>query len=548
MSWKRDRLLNEDEQRAVLSAWDKMNNYRAEPTLAAFHRAGDNIQAGVIDPKTGKYLVASKNYVRCVMGPIGSGKSVACCIEIMRRAIRQPASPDGVRRSRIAVVRDTFMNLKDSTLQTWLSWFPEGLISKVTWSPPISIRVNFAVGDGTQVDLELFTLGLENENAMEALKSREYTGAWINECQAIRISVVNHLVNRVGRYPSGKDDPEKRSVPYIIMDTNPPNVGNWYHEFAEKVRPAGWTFFRQPPALLYEEHGDKTVFFPNVGQRKGVLPAENIGNLREGFQYYMKNVEAQSTEYTKVYMCCEYGDSSGGKPVYGAYKDSVHYQEEAFPFNPALPLILGFDYGLTPACVICQITPRGQVHVLEEVVGDDIGMRQFFEQQLRPRLLNTYFWGRGVSLYAVGDPAGDFRKDTDESTAAGVLRNYGVPVVACLTNANSARIDSVRVLLSRFSDGKHPDLMICGKCPVLRDGFLGNYRYAQMKGLNKARLREVPEKNEYSHIHDALQYACHMILNPELYDVSFAGGGIRRDDEVDGGLGAPARIGMGGFF
>ena len=41
--------------------------YRAEPTLAKFHR--------------------SKAFVRGVRGPIGSGKSVACCWEILRKVL-----------------------------------------------------------------------------------------------------------------------------------------------------------------------------------------------------------------------------------------------------------------------------------------------------------------------------------------------------------------------------------------------------------------------------------------------------------------------------
>jgi hypothetical protein len=532
----RDVIARQDEEnKALAKAWNSFMNYRAEPTLAKFHQAGNDIQKGLVDVKTGTKLRERKNYVRAVMGCVGSGKSVACCMEIMFRAIQQPPGPDGVRRSRIAIVRDTYKNLKDTTLQTWLAWFPEGGVSHVNWTPPISVQVGIEkpgikgrvipLADGTFVQLELKCLGLENgEKAMEDLKSLELTGAWVNECQAIRLPLINQLIQRVGRYPGGNDDPEKQSISYVIMDTNPPNIGNWYHELAEKKKPEGWTFFRQPPALLWEETETGEIKYePNVGQRAGIPPAENISHHSEGWDYYLKGVGSQSDEFTKVFMCGEYGDTSGGKPVYTQYKDAVHFVDAPFEFVRGAPLILGFDYGLTPACAICQLTDRGGVRVLEEVLGDNIGIKGFFEQQLRPRLVNDYGWGTGTVLYAVGDPAGDFRKDTDESTAAGVLRQFGVPVVPCVTNANSARIESVRTLLSRFSDGKRPDLQISNRCPVLREGFLGNYRYATIKGLNTARLREVPEKNEYSHIHDALQYACHLILNPALYDVTFRG-------------------------
>lgn len=510
----------EVDTKAVKAGWEKFASYKPEPTLLSFHRAGLGIHQGVVDNTTGKTLERAKNYVRCVMGPVGSGKSVGCCMEIMFRAMQQAPGADGVRRSRIAMVRDTFKNLKDTTVQTWLSWFPEGLISKVTWSPTIKIDVKFPMADGTRVDLHIDCLGLENgEKAIEDLKSLELTGAWVNECAAIRLPVISLLIKRVGRYPGPADDPEKKSTFYVIMDTNPPNRGSWYEQMAEHKKPDGWTFFRQPPALLYDELPTGELhFYPNVGQREGVPAAENIGNLPEGFSYYLKTLGSESDDFVKVFECCEYGDVSGGKSVYPGYKDDVHYREEGFEYRPGAPLVLGFDYGTTPACVICQLDGRGGLRVLEEVVGDNTYMTEFFDLQLKPRLIEGYGWGNGLKLYAVGDPSGDFRKDTDGSTAALVLRERGIPVVPCTTNGIAARIEAVRLLLSRFSDGKHPDLMISGKCPVLREGFLGNYRFAAIKGLNNLRVREIPEKNEYSHVHDALQYACHLVVHPDLYD------------------------------
>ena len=47
------------------------------------------------------------SFFRGVRGPVGSGKSVSCCIEIFRRAAKQEPSPDGKRKSRWAVIRNT---------------------------------------------------------------------------------------------------------------------------------------------------------------------------------------------------------------------------------------------------------------------------------------------------------------------------------------------------------------------------------------------------------------------------------------------------------
>ena len=74
--------------------------YASMPSLKAFH--------------------GSDAFVRGVLGPIGSGKSVACVMEIMRRAQQQRPGADGIKRSRWAVIRNTYGELRDTTLKTVL--------------------------------------------------------------------------------------------------------------------------------------------------------------------------------------------------------------------------------------------------------------------------------------------------------------------------------------------------------------------------------------------------------------------------------------------
>ena len=59
-----------------------------------------------------------------VMGPFGSGKSSACVMKLIEAAMRQPRGPDGVRRSRYAVIRNTYRQLEDTTMRTIFVWLP----------------------------------------------------------------------------------------------------------------------------------------------------------------------------------------------------------------------------------------------------------------------------------------------------------------------------------------------------------------------------------------------------------------------------------------
>jgi hypothetical protein len=65
----------------------------------------------------------------------------------------------------------------------------------------------------------------------------------------------------------------------------------------------------------------------------------------------------------------------------------------------------------------------------------------------------------------------------------------------------------VRKPLNTLRDGK-PQFQINPRCEVLRKGFLGRYQYKRVKVAGAAECyHDEPDKNEYSHPHDGLQYA-----------------------------------------
>ena len=47
-----------------------------------------------------KSFMRDDTFFRGVRGPVGSGKSVGCCVEVFRRALEQKKAPDGKRKSR----------------------------------------------------------------------------------------------------------------------------------------------------------------------------------------------------------------------------------------------------------------------------------------------------------------------------------------------------------------------------------------------------------------------------------------------------------------
>lgn len=154
-------------------------------------------------PVAARFLGSSARR-RVILGPFGSGKSVTCCVEIMRRARAQAPSLDKVRRTRWAVVRNTYPDLKNTTVKTWRDWWGDefGAFSCVA---PFVHHMKFPLPDGTRVDCEVIFLAMDDEADAKKFLSLELTGIYFNEARELKRALIEAGDGRLGRYPSMKD-------------------------------------------------------------------------------------------------------------------------------------------------------------------------------------------------------------------------------------------------------------------------------------------------------------------------------------------------------
>ncbi|MEA1938089.1 MAG: phage terminase large subunit [Pseudomonadota bacterium] len=429
---------------------------------------------------------ASDARVRMLIGPFGSGKSVACAMELMRRAINQPAGKGGVRRSRFCVVRNTYSQLRDTTLATWRAWF--GQMGKLQATPPYRHRIRLDPGDGTKVETEILFYALDRPEDARKLLSLELTGAWINEAREVPVAVIRTLLGRIDRYPAQRDGGAGWAG--VIADTNPPDDDHWLYRLAEVERPEGWEVFRQPGGLIRNESG---------GWSEN-LAAENLENLPS--HYYERQVPGNASDWVAVHLAGEYGFVRGtDRPVFIDFYDRAHVAPLAF--DPALPLHIGIDFGLTPAAVLAQLTTPGQVCILDELVTEDMSIAAFADA-LRVKLGRDWACARidGVT----GDPAGGQRAQTDARTPFDMMRAAGFPAKPAQTNDFEIRREAVAKPL-RTLDGGRPQLMIDPRCVTLRKGMAGRYRFRRVAASGgEGMYRDKPVKDRTSHVCEALQY------------------------------------------
>ena len=127
-------------------------------------------QQPYVPSRTGLAFHNDDSFVRLLIGAYGSGKSTICCAEILFRALMMPESTDGVRKSRWAIVRNTYGDLEATSLKTWLEWFATLGAIKRRLSPRLNYVHTFNDGYGS-IELELMFIALDRPDDIRKLKS-----------------------------------------------------------------------------------------------------------------------------------------------------------------------------------------------------------------------------------------------------------------------------------------------------------------------------------------------------------------------------------------
>jgi hypothetical protein len=449
----------------------------------------------------GAYLL-DRSPVSIIRGPIGSGTSSGSMMKMFQISCEQAPGPDGVRRTRWLVVRDTYPALETTTIKTWLFWFPENLYGKMIRSRPLFHHVR--VGD---VDMEVYFLALDDEDAIGKLRSFEITGAFFNEVEYTPKEVVDEAISRCGRYP-----PKAEATPTwygVIADLNAPPEDHWLpmlmgevpppedadqEDLSEYSKPEGWCYLVQPSALIEVKGPDgKTVVDYTLNPE-----AENLKWLVDG--YYQNQVKGKSKAWIQSRLMNRIIPRVEGKKVWPEFTPEVHVAQRPLAVIPGHDVFVGVDFGRSPGVVFAQVI-NDRWFVQYEMGAADMSTSQF--APLVVKFLRQKYPGHRVRAW--GDPKGRDRGQNDDKTAMQIYQACGLTIEAAPVKNNNiqTRIDVVSTVLNQMRDGK-PRFLISPECRVLVMGMAGGYHYRKISGTG--RYGDEPEKNKYSHRADALQY------------------------------------------
>jgi hypothetical protein len=426
-----------------------------------------------------------------LMGPIGSGKTTTCIFKRARFAMRMPVCTDGIIRCKAIIVRDSMRTIEKTVLPSWFNFFPKDFPGS-EWTGgndrPATHTINLQMPGGVQLKMITEFVGLGSDRIEDVLRGREYSFLWDNEADLQQREVISYGYSRLGRYPSRALLKPDAVIPkQVIGDLNAPDIGSWvYEDFIEKPID-GYKLYRQPSGLSAR--------------------AENIKVL--GPNYYPDIVKQNPKWFVRRMVENEFGYARDGQPVYEEFNDQLHVADKALEVDPDLPLIIGMDAGLTPAAVFGQPTRLPSMRILDEVVpGHGYGAVRFAEL-VADLLARRYAGVRQIQIYA--DPAAQYGADREGGELSWIEtigRALGLPVLIPGNGSNELglRLDAVRHPLVFLPDGRTPGLIVSPNCKILIRGFASGYRYQKQHTGMGEKFSERPDKNEYSHVHDALQY------------------------------------------
>lgn len=470
----------------------------------------------------GKGFLDALGPIDLIMGPAGSGKTVCSVYKGLKLAVEYwPICKDGWVRFKLACIRDTYRDFARTALSSWYDAFPISHPYTAEHSGgqdrPVKHKLRWrarrrGVGE-IKIEFLMETGAIGDQNVEQFIKGYEISAGWINECDMLDERVPGLLFQRTGRYPKvdgiapselervSRDgrktfdkmglsyEPNEIILPRIVWgDLNPPDIDNWVYRFCIKDKMPGFNLHRQPSGLSPQ--------------------AENpVGKPRSSYEL---EAATQPEHLVRRMVHGEFGYALDGKPVYPEFNLQRHRSSGTVRPREGLPLCIGLDAGGSPAAVIGQFLPNGQLllpYRAEICAQPGTGPSRFAEMIFE--VLLQEFSGFAINE-AYGDPSawwGADRQNGELSFMETVAKALSLNIQPTPTNEPAIRQEAVRWYLGAPIDGNTERLVIDPSNDMLIGGFAAHYKLTKKASSGETDMLAVA-KNMYSHPHDALQYLC----------------------------------------
>lgn len=424
----------------------------------------------------------SRKFISLVVGPVGSTKTTAGLMKILRHASMMAPDRKGIRKSHAVWVRNTKEQLHDTSIPEFIKWIPDGIMG--TWHKTYN---EFLIKTG-DIECKVLFRALDEERDARRLLSLQTSFLIYDEFREINSRVFLDSHARPGRYPSQKDNgvgcvtDTGESNAHVWGMSNPPDMGSFWEGY-----------INNPP-----ENVDITL------QPSGLsLEADWKQYLREG--YYEEISKGKPQNWVDIYVHAKFGRSLSGQPVFPCFNLDNHVSETELVPNSREnnQLTIAVDAGRRPAVVIGNMDYKGKLIIYASLHAEGLDAQRFIRERLKPFLQNRF-----PEFYPiiVIDPSAFYASDTDGRAVTDIYLSEGFKVEPARTNKITPRINSVEYFLTRTLGEEHCVMIDPVNAASLVTALAGKYRY---KINRRGDIDDKPEKSHpWSDLADCFQYIC----------------------------------------
>lgn len=413
-----------------------------------------------------KQFIESQAKADLFSSRMGEGKSTALSWAALYHTRHNPGA-------RHCLIRDTFENMQATTMKTFFEWFPPGIYGTYNHS-----RKTFTWAEGVASG-EVEFLGMDDPQDASKLMSRELAGFGMDEpAPAVGSAGIDEMI-----FDIAMSRLRQRGMKWYTakLAENNPDENHWtYRKFANPGT-EGYKLW-QPPS------------------------PENVNNLPPSYYAELRRLWQHRPDLVRRFVEGEFGYQQIGKGVTPQWSDKLHLATGLIAM-PRIELVLCWDWGHNPTCIVTQKTPLGSWNILDCLVGEGIGAEELVKDGVVPLLAARY---PKYSLRHIGDPAGNQREQTSiyRSPARLVMKELGGHFRAGPVDLEG-RVEPLRAVLGRVQGGKGIVQVDRERAKEVWHALRGGWHFHIAKnGI----VSGVPVKNIHSHPGDALSYAAAILF------------------------------------
>ena len=399
---------------------------------------------------------------------MGEGKSTALVWSIFHHTKHNPGA-------QWALIRDTWDTLESTTMAEFFKWFPPGICGEYVSSRKTFTWRMAGMGGG-----KVKFIPMDDPQDASKLQSLPLAGFAIDEpAPAADTGGVSQEIFDIGmsrlRQPGMNYYGAK-------LATNNPDESHWsYKKFVDPGTKGYKCWQTQEP--------------------------ENVKNLPPSYYEDLRAIWTDRPDLIDRFVDGKYGFQSRGKKVTPEFSEGVHLALGLIGVRNR-PLMLLWDFGLNPTCIITQVAPSGHWNFLHSFVGDGIGVEELIDSEVQPTLTQCfpkYRWQH------IGDPAGKQREASNsKNTAVKMIRMKLGGTFRPGEVSISNRLESLRMALRKTIGGGKGLIQIDRhKCEHVYHALRGGWHYPVSKS---GAVGREPFKDQHSHPGDATSYGASILF------------------------------------